>query len=350
MIKMETAELLEAVEAARSNGRPVVLDAYRKAEAGNANEFLLFLKPSIVATMRHRTEAVDAVGNALQRFQVDLTSACVVPGDYLRAKRTIREHYGIIDQVSRRGLEAVPASQRTIPREWAESYGVTRALGAHQYLEENPAISPEELTRIFDGRPTHRFASGAYGVVAESSTGKVVLLNGFHPEQVSLYEEAGSAIVILTATSRQSWMSLRREMIGATDPRKAAPGSLRSDLLANQDAWGIAPVSSLRNGIHMSAGPVEAMVEIGRFLLGSDKPDEKLTETTFGESLSAVVGVESVVRLGENASVLKGGHRASAFDATEEQDAATVLEWLERGEIVLDMEPCCGTQGHGRRG
>ena len=58
-------------------------------------------------------------------------------------------------------------------------------------------------------------------------------------------------------------------MIGTTDPSKAAADSIRGTLFADPAAFGLATVSSNFNGVHMSAGPLEGLVELVRFFGGS---------------------------------------------------------------------------------
>ena len=57
-----------------------------------------------------------------------------------------------------------------------------------------------------------------------------------------------------------TWAAFRGDVVGATNPAKAAPGSLRGKLHAGWRALGLpaAPFGA-DNGIHASASPIEAL-------------------------------------------------------------------------------------------
>jgi hypothetical protein len=208
-------------------------------------------------------------------------------------------------------------------------------------LAENPGIVPAELTKRFAAGDIIRLSGGTYGVLVDSSKGKpVLLLNGFHPEQVETFEDPQAAVILMQGRSPESWHVLREHMIGATDPSKARAGSIRNVLLEQEQEYGVAPVTSLRNGVHMSAGPVEAAVEISRFLLpDSTSSRGGIRATTFGSALSEIVSPGLLAALESNSEIrVEGKGAGSAFDLTEELDAEACLFQFERGEVSLNVE------------
>ena len=56
---------------------------------------------------------------------------------------------------------------------------------------------------------------------------QVVVLNGFHPRQLGFFTAADTTCALLHGSSDTDWETLRSELIGATDPAKAAAGSIR---------------------------------------------------------------------------------------------------------------------------
>src|SRR5882724_1495602 len=79
---------------------------------------------------------------------------------------------------------------------------------------------------------------------------------------------------------------LRSELTGSTNPATAPPESIRGALFARKQELGLDEVSAGANGVHVSAGPVEGMVEVLRFMSNLDT-DHRITpeETTFGKLL-----------------------------------------------------------------
>ena len=94
---------------------------------------------------------------------------------------------------------------------------------------------------------------------------QVIVLNGFHPRQLGFFTAADATCAFLHGSSDTDWETLRSELIGATDPAKAAAGSIRGRLKADPAAYGLSTVNSNFNGVHMSAGPLEGLGELDRF-------------------------------------------------------------------------------------
>ena len=105
-------------------------------------------------------------------------------------------------------------------------------------------------------------------MIVYSPKGHVVqqlFLNGFHPRQLSFFTAADAACAFLHCSSATSWEQLRSDLIGSTDPSKAADGSIRGRLYADPAGFGLETVSYNFNGVHMSAGPLEGLAELQRF-------------------------------------------------------------------------------------
>ena len=80
------------------------------------------------------------------------------------------------------------------------------------------------------------------------------------PFYSSLCEFMSSGRCIVMALERDDAIARLREIMGATDPAKAAPGTIRRDLAGSIE----------RNCIHGSDGPDTARFEIGYFFPGID--------------------------------------------------------------------------------
>jgi len=146
-------------------------------------------------------------------------------------------------------------------------------------------------------------------------------LNPFHPQQLVPYTTPGNGIVLIEGQSNTAWADLRGQLIGATDPSQAADGSIRQQFLTQAEALGLGPVNQGTNGIHLSAGPLEGMVELQRFI-SSEEQTLSLADTAFGKLL-AEQGLDAaqIDALAANPNLEIAGAMESAFDLTEEMDA-----------------------------
>jgi nucleoside diphosphate kinase len=293
------------------------------------NHFVLFLKPEVLAVR----DGVDVeqiltiVLAALKANGVRTGAVRVLNGQYLGRYHIMEEHYGVINRASRLGEKALSPSTRA--KLMQEVPGVDRILGGHEFLAKFPEVSAFALNIISDTIGTKKIASGKYYAVLNVSGERVVVLNPFHPEQVLHYTSPGRTIVVIECAADTDWAMLRQKMTGATDPKKAEPGSIRRTLLDKRGKLGLQDVSTASNGVHCSAGPLEAMLEFSRFF--SDHEDKKLiklADTPFGEQLARRgLGKKEIAALAKNPVIGKPGASNYAFNLTEEKnsDAAAGL-------------------------
>ena len=136
--------------------------------------------------------------------------------------------------------------------------------------------------------------------------------------------------------STLSWENFRSDIIGATDPTRAAPGSLRADILEQWRALGLpARPSMAANGVHASAGPLEGLKERLIWLHGDLAfAHQAIAADPFGAKLLA-----TGVAAGDLATLLSGNPFVSPpdgsapekiFDLTEGMDSAAVLALAPR--------------------
>jgi len=118
-------------------------------------------------------------------------------------------------------------------------------------------------------------------------------------------------------------------LAGVTDPTKALDGSLRNQFLKIKSELGLKSVDQGSNGVHLSAGPLEGMVELQRFFTDHDGKAISFGDTAFGSYLEGHgASAESVTKFGSNPDADKDGKKVSLFDLTEEKsfdEAAKIL-------------------------
>lgn len=303
-------------------------------DAGSQNEFVIFLKPEVTDTARgvDVDGVVDLLVKLLGEFDVSVSRARIVNGAFMGQNEIMDAHYGVINRISKTGLSALGPDAANAAIEMAGG-DRARVYGAHQFMEARPAVSGEALNIISDTIGTKKLGGGTYAVPVKVDGQPVAILNPFHPAQLAHFTAERKAIACLLCTSPRSWKDLRTDLIGATNPTKASPGAFRAQLLANMQKLGLAEVSQGMNGIHMSAGPLEGMVEIRRFF--SDKGQElQYADTRFGQALKAAgVSPDGIEKLAQNVTVHDGARAVSAFDATEEMDAVPAAQLLAKAKI-----------------
>jgi hypothetical protein len=284
------------------------------------SQALFFLKPELLYPDLDRTKTIDAVGSALAAASISVGGVAVLGPE--RLAQTISAHYGMINRVSRLGVAALSDAARA---KLEEAFGArlaegVPALGGHEVVDRY-GVTPEDVDAAFKS-PT-KLAPGTYAVATELAGEPLVVINGFHPAQLAHYTTPRSRVVALEIHwTDRSWQSFRTDVVGTTRPEQAEPHSVRGVLLARAAELAIGEVAVSTNGVHGSAGPVEAMVEIARFL------DVDPAQTVLGAALDdAGVPAATIEQLTSSGDA--GGElRQKVFDATEEIEPAAAIQYV----------------------
>jgi len=128
-------------------------------------------------------------------------------------------------------------------------------------------IKPDATRRNLTGRIISKFEEGGLRVVAS----KRILMSraqaeGFYavhrerPFFGELVEFMMSGPVVVQVLEGENAIARNREIMGATDPKKAAPGTIRAEFAE----------SIGENSVHGSDGPETAREEIAFFFAGSE--------------------------------------------------------------------------------
>lgn len=128
-------------------------------------------------------------------------------------------------------------------------------------------IKPDAVSKNVIGAIVSRFEQAGLKVVAQ----RMLQLSraqagGFYAEHQGrpffegLVDFMTSGPVVVQVLSGENAIALNRELMGATDPAKAAPGTIRADF-ADEIS---------RNAVHGSDSPVSAAREIAYFFAASE--------------------------------------------------------------------------------
>jgi hypothetical protein len=301
-------------------------------EAPGGNEFVIFSKPELGRLTGSDLDRVwDLFAASLDAYGVTVHRTAILTGPELESSGVMAEHYGVINNISRLGRSTLTeAAEQALTEQYgAELAEGAQVLGGHQFLEQFPGFGAYSLGVLFANLPVSRLGPGTYAGAVKVDGQPVIILNGFHPRQLGFFTADDTVCAFLHCSSATSWESLRNDLIGTTDPAQADPKSIRGTLFADPAGFGLATVSSNFNGVHMSAGPLEGLVELTRFFGGSPG------DYTFAAALAnAGASVDGVAALAANPTLEADGERGSAFDLTEGVDAAQAATLLAAARTV----------------
>jgi hypothetical protein len=279
-------------------------------------EFVIFSKPELGRLSSADLAAVwDLFASSFAGYDVTVHRIKVLTGPELDQAGVMQQHYGVINQISRVGRSALTeAAETALGDVLADAPEDTDVLGGHQFLERYPEVSPFALAMLFSNAAVSRLGPGTYAATVRIDGAAVVILNGFHPRQLSFFTAEDAACAFLHGSSPTEWEVLRSELVGATDPSQANARSLRGTLYADPASFGLTSVNSNFNGVHMSAGPLEGLGELDRFF-GEVQP---LTDWSFARTLAAAgASTEAITGFLDNPVIEIDGERGTAFDLTE---------------------------------
>ena len=314
----------------QSVDRPCVL--YESWHAAGENEMVLFLKPEVMILPEPcLAEVLDLTSEKARAFGLAVESIVYLGAEYLEKYAVIDEHYGVINRLARSARANLSEEARN---RFKEVYGLevdqADIVGGFEILERSPEFDAELLDRLWSAERSEKLAPGTYCRRVRLGEEELFLVNGFHPFQLLHFTAPGRAILVMVVRGDTSWRVARTSLVGATRPQDAQAGSLRALLLSRMAELGLAEISQAFNGVHLSAGPVEAVAELRRFVsdLSAQQGVLPLSAFSFGQRLIESFGEETAEFLVSNPTLEHGGRRASVFDWTEELDSGPALERL----------------------
>lgn len=306
------------------------------------NEFLFFIKPEITqfsAEIKLK-DILRMIFTKIEKFKLKVRNIQVLSAQYLDDYDIIAKHYGVINRISN---EAVDNFSDDAKNKFSEVYGKTvdeaDIYGSLQFIKEFAFFTPIGLDYLWQNAPVEKLAGGTYAQKLFLDGQEVFLVNGFHPRQLDHFTKADRSIITMTLCGNTNWAEARQHFVGATNPLNAADKSIRKDLLLRKEEFGLKTINSSWNGVHLSAGPVEGLVELVRY--NSDyKNNEKSTidDYSFGRRLRENFSEEQIMKIMDNCNVSYENKTVSVFDLTEEKNSDEALRLLIQTMPTLDSE------------
>lgn len=312
---------------------PINKEVFRSAGATTSNEFLLILKPEIFAktTQEQQKVSIEKIESALNQYNFSIGSIRIFNAAYLRQYKIMDQHYGMINAAARNIQENITQEARS---NFSEMYNLSfdeaPVWGALQAIEKG-VLDENELNELWKDCKIDRLAGGQYCSKLQLKGETIYIVNGFHPPQLHHFISPGRIIVTLNVNSNVDWKIARQKMTGNTYPEKASPESIRGALFQQFGKFGFDEVSYVLNSIHLSAGPLEGLIELLRFNTDfENKKAPNIKEFAFGELLLETFKDEQVAFILTNPTVQFEGKSTNLFDLTEEVNSSKAIELLKQ--------------------
>jgi nucleoside diphosphate kinase len=297
------------------------------------NEFLFFVKPEITVPSKNiqLEKIIDLVQEKIEEFGLNIHNVKILSAKYLEQYNIIAQHYGVINKISSNAVQNMSDSAKEKFKEiYGKSVNEVKVLGGSELLEQYPNFNAYVADYLWQNLENKKLAGGTYCEVIKVDDETIYLINGFHPRQLKHFTEKGRSIAVMTLSGDVSWSDARNNFIGATNPSNANKGSLRREFLDNKAALGLSEVSQGVNGVHLSAGPVEALIELKRYNsnFAEQNGTKDFSEFSFGKILKENFNGE-FERIVENSNVNVNGKSISIFDLTEEKNSVEAIDLLK---------------------
>jgi nucleoside diphosphate kinase len=301
-------------------------------EIKGKNEFMFFIKPEITLAddnIKHE-QIIKLILDKIESVGLKIAAINVLSADYLEKYDIIAKHYGVINKISRDAKNTLTdAAKIKFNDIYGTSFNEAEVFGSLEFLKEFPEFTPLTLDYLWQNKKFEKLAGGTYALDFNFNGRKVFLINGFHPRQLDHFVKKGRSIITFTLVGDLNWSDARTKFIGATDPEKAISGSLRRYFLENRENLGLPSISSSWNGVHLSAGPIEGLVELLRYNSNFEKNNLLKPENyAFGKMLLNKFGESKLNDLMNNISLHINNQSISVFDLTEEKDSDEALNIL----------------------
>jgi hypothetical protein len=325
--------IIKSIEECRTE-RPVSNEIHKDYELKARNEFLFFIKPEITLNDDQiEIQAIlDMILSKIDSFNLKIKNIRIINAAYLERNNIIAQHYGVINKLSNNvKLSISEEAKLSFEKIYGEPFEAAEIYGSLEFMEQYPYFTPKGISFLWQNNANEKLSGGTY-IQKLSLDGQVVyIVNGFHPRQLEHFTMKDRSIVTMTLVSDLTWKEARNDFIGKTNPEEAKPGSIRNILLVNKGKFGLQNISSSWNGVHLSAGPIEGLVELMRYNSNFEHGEiQSATDYNFGKLIASKLPESKAESLLTNPVVEYNGKKISVFDLTEEVDSDNCLKVLEK--------------------
>jgi hypothetical protein len=301
-----------------------VIEEPKIGEDDRKNELLFFMKPEVfmLGSAAETEKLVKFILDSIGKYDARIDGICAVSGSALEKHNIMSSHYGYINVMSNSASTKTDGeAMAAITKAFGLEEGEFEVLGGHEYLKRFGDETPDTLDKVWFAEKSIKVRSGFYVRLIEKEGRKIVLVDGFHPNQLAYFTKQDRKIVLLLLHSDTEWSRLRNSLVGTTFPEKAAPESIRGMLYSHAAEYGFEKVDISNNCVHLSAGPFEAMSEILNFfgkLIGMDIG--KVQPNMLKRMMASGITYDDAVKALDNPRFSYQGKDTDLFGATEDKD------------------------------
>ena len=320
MVGIPTSERVSSLESR--------LNSLEVKAAVSTHAAFVFVKPHAAGS----DAVVDLVKNGLNKAGIAIASEGELSGATIDEQKLIDIHYGAIaskaTSVKPAALnppaKAKAAFEKAFGKSWQAALDageVYNAMDACAKLGVDGDAMDGKWATLNRGVNLIKFGGGFYCGQVDG----IFVINGFYMAMRGKYTGADAKIRFFTTewdADKLSWEDFRNKVLGGTDPKDAASGSLRKVVFTDWKKLGLAAEPDVGdNGVHASASPFEAMAERNNWCGQDIKTD------VFGAGmLASGIPEATIVDWSSDPQVEFEGKKQSLFDLLEDLNARDCLE------------------------
>ena len=271
----------ESIHNIREAQETRILQEVKIGNTNKQNELVFFIKPELLDVEQDQLidRILQLIKSKFEMFHVHVHGVVVIPGSVLDQFGIMNRHYGFINTLSRKASNMLDAEtqQAIFSALGIDKNNHYKFLGGHEFLEAYDT-NVETLSNLWFSKESNKLRSGFYFIETTYKDECIILVNGFHPEQLHHFTNPEHRILLMLLHTDTDWYDMKFGLVGDTFPEHAKPDSIRGKLYANPERYGQSEVTINTNGVHLSAGPYEAAFEVVNFfgpIIGLD-PAENL--------------------------------------------------------------------------
>lgn len=304
-----------------------------KRNSKNANnEFLFILKPELfINTDQEQVKNIlTLIFNKLEYYQLNVNCIRIQNAHYFKKYEIFAQHYGVINKVARNIRQFITdEALSNFKTFYNVNFNNASVYGALELLETN-IVNIKTLNQLWKDCNIKRLGSGIYCGKVKHNGNDLYIINGFHPPQLQHFITNNRIIITLNLSGKTDWSIARKELIGNTYPEKASKESIRGALYKLYRNFGFENVSYVINSVHLSAGPLEGLIELIRFNSAFEKNEQAdMTDFSFGKLLLKNFTKKECEIILTNPTVFHKNKAFSLFDHTEEMNSNEAIELLK---------------------
>jgi hypothetical protein len=205
------------------------------------NELIFFFKPEcfLVDKPDYIEAVINMVFNKLKKFNTYISGILLLNGKRLDELLIMERHYGFINTLSKNASEIITDEELLKIRNslGIDSVEKFKLLGGHEFIKEYNKFNENSLNELWLSKKSIKLRSGFYFQKYTVNGENVILINGFHPAQITHFTNPVHKIVLLLLHSDTDWKILKNDLAGDTFPENSNQDSIRGEIYTNSHKY-----------------------------------------------------------------------------------------------------------------